>query len=348
MKTSALYVALGLLATTGTGMAQAQLQDTHPWRAATDADQAQAQAPAPPPYQPNLPPYQNPNAYPNQYPQQDQTPPPNMPPMPAHLTLKAGTFVTVRANQWLSSDNNHPGDSFTASLAQPLIVDGVVVAERGQTIGGKVTDAQKAGRVEGTSRLGVTLTDVTLSDGATVPIQSTMIHRNGPTSVGNDVAAVAGTTALGAAIGAAADWGRGAAIGAGAGAAAGLLGVLLTRGHPTVIYPESVMTFRIEAPVDISTERAPQAFRFVDDRDYPPPAGQRPPPRPAYGAYGAPAPYTAPAAPYAAPAPYPYPVPAYGYYGYAYPYRYAYPYYGGVYFGFGGRYYGGYYRGYHR
>ena len=39
------------------------------------------------------------------------------------------------------------------------------------------------------------------------------------------------TTAMGAAIGAAAEWGRGAAIGAGAGAAAGVVGVLLTRGQ---------------------------------------------------------------------------------------------------------------------
>ena len=49
---------------------------------------------------------------------------------------------------------------------------------------------------------------------------------------GHDVGTVATTTAVGAAIGAAADWGRGAAIGAGAGAAAGIIGVLLTRGHP--------------------------------------------------------------------------------------------------------------------
>ena len=51
-------------------------------------------------------------------------------------------------------------------------------------------------------------------------IQSQMVQRNGQTSVGTDAAAVATTTGMGAAIGAAADWGRGAAIGAGAGAAA--------------------------------------------------------------------------------------------------------------------------------
>lgn len=357
------YLVAGLLATASLGMAQpqdVQSQDVHPWRSATGADQASdpgPQAPIPqapqnqqpPQYTQQPPQYQQQPQYPqapapyqNQYPNQNapnpgnynQAPPPNYgAPIPAHLTIKPGTYITVHVNQWLSSDKNKAGDTFTASLAQPLIVDGVVVAERGQTVGGHVTEAQKAGRVEGTSRLGVQVTDVTLADGQTVPIQSQMIARNGPTSVGRDVGAVAGTTALGAAIGAGVDWGRGAAIGAGAGAAAGLLGVLLTRGHPTVIYPESVLTFRIEAPVDISTEHAPQAFRYVQDQDYGRPVSQGPAPRPGYGGYGAP-----PAYGYAAPAPY-YPY-AYPGYGYGYPY----PYFGGLYIGVGPRFYGGYYR----
>jgi hypothetical protein len=187
--------------------------------------------------------------------------------------------------------------------------------------------------VEGTSRLGVQLTGLTLVDGQQAPIQSQMINRNGSTSTGRDAAAIGTTTALGAIIGAGADYGRGAAIGAGAGAAAGIIGVLLTRGRPTVIYPESVLTFQIEAPVTVATDRAPQAFRYVDSQDYqgtPAIASRRPlaapaPPPPAY--YG----------------------PGYGPYAYGYPY----PYYGGVSvfigprYGYGRGFYGG-YRGYRR
>jgi hypothetical protein len=239
-------------------------------------------------------------------------------PVPAHLTIKPGTYITVRVNQLLSSDRNQAGDAFFATLAEPIIVDGVVVAQRGQTVGGRITEAQKAGRVEGTSKLGVELINLSLVDGEQLPIQSQMINRNGPTSVGADVGAVATTTALGAAIGAAADWGRGAAIGAGAGAAAGILGVLLTRGRPTLIYPETALTFRIQAPVEIATDRAPQAFHYASGRDY----GQ-----------GAPAYAQRP----------PVPAPAPGYYG---PASYPYPYYWGpglsVYVG------PGYYRGYYR
>jgi hypothetical protein len=220
-------------------------------------------------------------------------------PIPGHVTLKAGTFVTVRLNQGLSSDRNQQGDAFSATLVKPVIVDGVVVADRGQTVGGHVVEAKKAGRVQGVSRLGVQLTDLTLADGQVVPLQSQFVSRNGPTSVGRDVAAVGTTTGVGAAIGAAAGWGTGAAIGAGAGALAGIVGVLLTRGRPTVLYPESVLTFRIEAPVAINTEAASQAFRWVNPGDYDrpqdmqmrtgPPAGYPP-----YGAYPYPYSYWGP------------------------------------------------------
>ena len=132
------------------------------------------------------------------------------------------------------SDHNHVGDAFAATLVKPVVIDGVVVAERGQTIGGRVAEAKKAGMVEGVSKLGVQLTDLSLVDGQNFPIQTQLISRDGPTSVGRDAGAIAGTTALGAAAGAAADWGRGAAIGAGAGAFVGIVGVLLTRGHPTI------------------------------------------------------------------------------------------------------------------
>ena len=276
---------------------------------------------------------------------------PNPPPaLPAQLTLKPGTYVTVRINQPLSSDRNHAGDGFSATLVRPIVVDGVIVAERGQTLGGKVTEAKKAGRVEGTSRLAVQLTDLPVVDGQQIPITTSLISRNGPTSVGRDVGAIAGTTALGAAVGAAADWGRGAAIGAGAGAAVGILGVLLTRGHPTYIGPESVLTFRVDQPVTIATDHAPQAFRYISPGEYNAQPGLMARPGPGYGAPAYPGYGAYPGAGY-------YAAPGYSPYGYPYPYAYGYgypyPYWGGYYgagfyfgpgFGFRGGFRGGFRR----
>jgi len=279
-------------------------------RATMDPNYSQGPPPAPYPNQ------QYPNQqYPNQpYPgQRYGSQPPaayyNRGPIPAKLTIKPGTYITVRLNQGLSSDRNQAGDGFTATLAKPVIVDGVVVADRGQTVGGKVTEAKKAGRVEGVSHLAVQLTDLTLLDGQPVPLQTQLFSKNGPTSVGRDVAAVGATTATGAAIGAAVGWGTGAAIGAGAGALAGIVGVLVTRGHPTYLYPEQALTFRVEAPVAVSTEAAPQAFHWAGPYDYERPYDVQNRMGPSNGAY------------YGA---------QYGNaYPYAYGYGYGYPYYWG-------------------
>ncbi len=195
----------------------------------------------------------------------------NAPPaygLPPQLTLKAGTYIGVRVNQALSSNNNRVGDTFTATLIHPVIVDGVVVAPRGQMLYGRVAEAEKAHGGKD-SRLGLELTSLTLADGTQAPMHSQLVSIQGPRTPGGvEAGTVVGTTAAGAAIGGVAARGEGAAIGAGAGAAAGLTAVLLTHNHPTVIYPETALTFAISAPVAISTANAPQAFRFAGPEDY--------------------------------------------------------------------------------
>ena len=237
---------------------------------------------------------------------------------PAILTLPSGTFVTVRINQALNSDRNQQGDIFSATLMQPVVINGYVVAQSGQTVYGRVDEAKKAGRVSGVSELKLELSGLTLVDGSNLTIQSQLVDRKGPTSVGRDAAAIGSTTALGAAAGAAADWGRGAAIGAGAGAAVGIIGVLLTRGRPTIVYPESVLTFQLSAPATIDTSHAPAAFQLVQPGDYQegPPQNNRPALRYGYGPGYPPPPYAY------APAYYPY-----------YPYYYS-PFFYGPAFGF--------------
>ncbi len=160
---------------------------------------------------------------------------------------------------------------------------------------GRVAEAVKAGKVKGTSRLGLELSDITLADGQQLPVHTQLAEYSGGTSQGRDAAAIGTTTAVGAGIGAVAAGGVGAGIGAGAGAVASTVGVLLTRGRPTVVYPETTLTFRTLEPVTINTGQSSQAFLPVQQGDY----GSAQPalragPRPGY--YGGYAPY-----------PYPYP-----------------------------------------
>ena len=198
--------------------------------------------------------------------QQQQLPPGAF--APAQLTIPAGTWIKVRMDQMLSSDRNRVGDGFMATLSQPVIAGGFVVARRGQTIAGRIVEAQKAGRISGTSKLGVEITELSLADGQQLPIRTQMAQYASGTSVGRDIGAVGTTTGVGAMIGAAAGGGFGAGMGAIAGAGASIIGVLATRGRATEIYPESEITFRLMEPMTIMTDRTGDAFQPVRQGDY--------------------------------------------------------------------------------
>jgi hypothetical protein len=286
---------------------QAQ-QDQQQQQNQQDQNQQQDQQAPPPDQSGPLPPATTP-----QYPQ--QAPPPQQYPrvrpanLPDNLTIPAGTVIQVRSTDWLSSEKSQTGDVFIATLVQPIVVDGWVVMRRNQNIIGHVTDAKKAPRGGGVSKLQLDLNQLTLVDGQLVPVQTTLLNASAGTSNGRSAAAIGLTTGTGAAIGAGFGGGPGAAIGAGAGFTAGVLGVLFTRGKPTIIPPEDVLTFKLENPLTISTVRSNVAFRAVTAQDY---AQSKPAPRPRLVRPYPPPPYGYYSSPYG-----PYPYPAYygGYYG---------------------------------
>lgn len=201
---------------------------------------------------------------------------------PGAIELSLGTWIVIRVNEPLSSDHSMAGDVYTATLAQPVVADGFVLARRGQTAGGRVAEVQRAGKVRGTSRLGIELTEVTLADGRQLPVRTQLIDMSGGTTKGRDATAIGTATGTGAAIGAAASGGFGAGMGAIAGAAASTIGVLMTRGRATEIHPEMTLTFRLLEPATVDTSRASHAFQAVRQSDYEPRQLQRRAPRRVY------------------------------------------------------------------
>ena len=84
-------------------------------------------------------------------------------------TIPPGTEVHVRLGQTIKSDKAKPGDVWMGTLASDLVVDGVTIAKRGATVGGRVVDAQASGRPSGAAEIALKLTSVTV-DGRPVPV----------------------------------------------------------------------------------------------------------------------------------------------------------------------------------
>src|SRR4029077_10563839 len=89
-----------------------------------------------------------------------------------------------------------------------------------------------------------------------------------PGSTERDVATVGTTTVLGTTVEATRGGRTAAAMGAGLGATAGLAAVLYTRGRPTSLAPETLLSFRLAAPLEISTDTRAIAFQPVTEGDY--------------------------------------------------------------------------------
>lgn len=177
------------------------------------------------------------------------------PPEPLTVTLKPGTLLQVRLGERLASDRNVAGDAFFATLDQPLVVDGFVIAERGARVMGRVADVVEAGRVQGTASIALELESLTASGGQKIALRTARFVRKGDTSKKADAARAGLGAAIGAAIGAAAGGGKGAAIGAAAGATAGTGVVLATRGKAAVLETETRLSFRLDEPVTITERR---------------------------------------------------------------------------------------------
>ena len=259
----------------------------------------------------------------------------NLGPVPSTLTLQAGATVSVRTTGFLASNHNKVGDTFTTILEQPIVLNGWVVARRGQPVMGRVVVAK---REHDESTLVVEMASLTLVDGTQVQLRTELVKNVQPDAGvgGHEVVGLAATTGTGALIGGAVGGGVGAGIGAGIGAAAGIIGIGVTRGRPSVIPPESVLTFRVNDAVTISTEHSQVAFQPATQDDYAngPGNGDRRPVRPAYGRPGYGYPPPPPTAYYYSPYYAPYPYYGYGYlplpvtvgfgYGFGYGHRYGY------------------------
>jgi hypothetical protein len=219
--------------------------------------------PTPIPYQPapepnpepkpEPPPVAQATAEPVHAPEPQPAPPPP-PPVQLQVTLQQGTQIAVRLDQALASDHLSPGDTFQATLADPLVVDGYIIAERGSRVSGRVVSAQQAGRLSGTSALSLSLSSIQTADGQKIAISTEPWVKQGNSQRNQDIATIGGGAALGAIIGAIAGGGKGAAIGAGVGGAAGTGTAAATGGKPVTIASETVIRFRLSSRVKI-TER---------------------------------------------------------------------------------------------
>jgi hypothetical protein len=177
-------------------------------------------------------------------------PPPPAPPKPKPIVIPAGTVLTVKTTQSLSSKNSQEGQTFLASLAQPVSAGGKRALPVGATVNGTVVAAKKKGKIKGEGQLALTLNSISVR-GHTYPIRTETLDSTVKGKGKRTAVTTGGGAAAGALIGGLAGGGKGAGIGALAGAGAGLVGGAFTGNKQIEIPAETPLSFTLTAPLKL-------------------------------------------------------------------------------------------------
>jgi hypothetical protein len=128
------------------------------------------------------------------------------------LTIPEGTILTVRLAETLSSNRNRAGDTFRATLASPLAVNGSMVAGMGAAVLGRVVSARRAPLIGGRANLTLTLTHITGAEERLVPVNTSIVEEQGSHTNVVNTAKMATGAVVGAVVGAVRGAGEGSGL----------------------------------------------------------------------------------------------------------------------------------------
>ena len=172
----------------------------------------------------------------------------------ALITIPAGTRISVRTIDGIDSTRNRVGDRFTASLEEPLTLDGNVVVDKGADVYGRLEESKASGTFTGQSQLRLALTGIVV-DGQAVPVVTGEYELTGKSRGASTAKRAAGVGAVGAVIGAIAGGGKGAAVGAAAGAGLGAGSEIVTKGDQVKVPSETLLDFTLQQDVSLPARR---------------------------------------------------------------------------------------------
>lgn len=171
-------------------------------------------------------------------------------PAPADpYTVPHGTVLVVRMIDSVDSDVNKPGETFRATLEEPIAVGENILAPKDTPVAVQLVHVKQSGQLRGEEEIALQLRSITVNSKTySLASEFAEVASEGK---GKESAKVIGTTAgIGALIGVIVGGKKGAAVGAAAGAGVGVV-VQSVRGKQVRIPSEAVLSFALEESVTL-------------------------------------------------------------------------------------------------
>ena len=162
--------------------------------------------------------------------------------------IPVGTTLVIRLIDPVDSETDRVGQTYRASLDEPIIVGGETLVQRNADILAKLVDDKQSGRLTGQTVLTLDLVSLTVN-GKTLDINTEEVTQASASRTKSSAKVIGGIAALGAVIGGIAGGGKGAAVGAASGAGAGTAVQVLTKGQKVKIPAETRLTFTLQNAV---------------------------------------------------------------------------------------------------
>jgi hypothetical protein len=176
-------------------------------------------------------------------------PPPEPKAQPKPVTVPAGTKLNIRLVQAIEVDASEAGQTFKATVDDPVMMGGAIVIPRGATAVVQAVKVEQSGKMKGSDKVTLKLNSISFG-GMAYPITTEYVESKGSGEGKKTTKKVAGGAGLGAIVGGIAGGGSGAAIGAAVGGAGGA--IMAASGEEHLKLPaETRLTFQLSAAVNV-------------------------------------------------------------------------------------------------
>ena len=97
----------------------------------------------------------------------------------ANYTIPAGTILNCRLSQTLTTRLNYQGQAFTATVSEPLVINGQQAIPIGTTVNGRIASLSRPGRIKGVGEMVLSPETLAMPNGQTFRLNAVLLHAYG-------------------------------------------------------------------------------------------------------------------------------------------------------------------------